>query len=88
MSQSQPESGSAAYVVTIVGLLSVLVGAMSLTFILYPLHNSFVESAAWSAQTPEGERLLDAVAGIWEFWGGVMLIAILSYVWIATRRAG
>ncbi|WP_066417030.1 hypothetical protein [Halorubrum aethiopicum] len=81
-------SGSAAYVIPIVALLSLLVGAMMLTFVVYPIYNGFTQSAAWSAQTEPGTRLLAVIAGIWEFWGAVILISILSYVWIRTRRRG
>lgn len=78
--------GSAAWTIAIAGLMALIVGAILLTFVVFPVYNGFTEAAFWSAETAEGARLLTYVDGMWVFWGGILLIALLSYIWVNTRQ--
>lgn len=78
--------GSAAWVITIAALMAFIVGAILLTFVVFPVTNGFTAASFWSAQTTDGARLLTYVEGFWIFWGGILLIALLSYVWVNTRQ--
>lgn len=78
--------GSSSFVLAIGVIAAVLSGAFALTFILFPLYNAFTGSTLWSAETSTGADLLSYVAGIWEFWGGIVAIAILIFVWVRTRQ--
>lgn len=78
--------GSASYTVVIAALASIFVGAIMLTMVLYPIVTAFMNSAIWSAETTHGAMLLSVVGGLWEFWGAIMLIALLAFVWIRTRQ--
>lgn len=78
--------GSAAWVIVISAFMTLLVGAMLLTFVVFPVVNAFTASAFWSASTTDGARLLEWVNGVWVFSGAIILIAILSYVWVNTRQ--
>ena len=80
------QQGSASYTIVLVGVLALLIGGIMLTFVVYPLANAFMGSAFWSAATTPGSRLLGIVGGVWTFWGAIILLSILSYVWISTRQ--
>lgn len=80
------EQGSSSYTIVIAGVTAMLVGAIMLTFVIFPMVNGFRGSALWSAETTEGATLLTYVGGIWEFWGGVLLLGFLSYIWVSTRQ--
>jgi hypothetical protein len=79
--------GSASFTIVIGGLTALVTGAIVLTFIVYPIINAFMGAAFWgSAETTAGARVFTYTGGLWTFWGGVILIAILSWVWIQTRQ--
>lgn len=78
--------GSSSYTIVIGALGAVFVGGLILTLLVFPFFNSFTDAAFWSADTATGSRLVTLVAGLWEFWGGIVLIAILSFVWVRTRQ--
>lgn len=78
--------GSSSYTIVIGALAALLIGGIVLTFIVYPIFNAFTNSAFWGAETADGARLVMFIGGAWEFWGGIVLIALLAYVWITTRQ--
>jgi len=78
--------GSASYTIVIGALAAVIIGAFVLTFALYPYYNAVTGSAIWSADTSAGAGLLLYVGGLWEFAGGIVAIAILTWLWIRTRQ--
>ncbi|MFP4627210.1 MAG: hypothetical protein ACOCQY_02750 [Halorhabdus sp.] len=78
--------GSAAFTIVIGGVTAFVVGAFLLTFAVYPIATQFMDAAFWTASTPSQEFLTTYVGGIWKFWGAILLIAILSFVWVSTRR--
>lgn len=83
---ARPRRGSAAFVVVLGAVTAIVVGAMLLTFVVYPMTNAFTAAAFWSASTTPGANLLAVVEGVWVFWGALILLAILAYVWINTRQ--
>jgi hypothetical protein len=83
---SATRQGSASFTIVLVGLTAFVVGAMLLTFVVYPMVNAFRASAIWQAETANGAKLLTYVGGMWEFWGGFLLLALLSFIWIRTRQ--
>lgn len=78
--------GSASFTIVIGGLTMLMVGGILLTFLHYPVTNAFMDSAFWSSQTEHGARMTTFVGGIWIFWGAIILISILSFIWIRTRQ--
>lgn len=78
--------GSASFTIVIAGLTALVVGAMLLTFVLYPYMNAFVGSGFWNADTTAGLRVIRFTEGLWRFWGGIVLMAILSFIWVQTRQ--
>lgn len=83
---ARPSQGSASFTIVLGAVTSVLVGGLLLTFVVYPVVNSFTTAGFWGAETTPGANLLTVVQGIWTFWGAIVLIAILSFVWIRTRQ--
>lgn len=86
MSASPARRGSAAFVVVLGAVTAVIVGGFLLTFVVYPVTNAMTAAAFWSATTTPGANLVAAVSGVWTFWGALILIAILAYVWVNTRQ--
>lgn len=81
------QQGSASFVLVLGGLTALLVGAMVLTFLFYPVVTAMLESALFAPMsTTGGARVLMYVEGLWVFWGGIILIGILSWVWVRTRQ--
>lgn len=78
--------GSASYTIAIGSVAAIIVGGLVLTIVHYPIVNAFMGSAAWSAETADGARMLTFIGGLWEFWGAIILLAIVSFVWIRTRQ--
>jgi hypothetical protein len=78
--------GSASYTIVIGGIVAGLVGALTLTFVMFPMYNAFAPSPLFSAETSEGAMLVTYTLGIWEFWGGIILIAGVTWVWVVTRQ--
>lgn len=78
--------GSASFTIVIAGVTAIIVGGMLLTFVLYPFMNAFVGSGLWNAETTAGLRVMRFTRGLWTFWGAIMLIAVLSYIWVETRQ--
>ena len=78
--------GSASFVLVIGGMTAIVVGAIVLTFLFYPISNAFQGAAFWGAETAPGARVTTYVGGVWTFWGAIILISILSFIWIRTRQ--
>lgn len=78
--------GSASFTVVIGGLTAIVTGAIVLTFFVYPISDAFMNSALWSSETVHGARVTTYVGGFWAFWGAIIMIAILAYIWITTRQ--
>lgn len=78
--------GSASFTIVIAGVAAIVVGGMLLTFVLYPIMNAFIGAPFWSAETAAGSRVLTYTKGLWTFWGAIMLIATLSFIWVRTRQ--
>ncbi len=84
---SAARQGSASFTLVIGGLTMLLVGAIALTFFVYPIINGFLGSAFWgTAETAAGSRVQTFVKGAWIFSGGFMLVSIVLYIWINTRQ--
>jgi hypothetical protein len=81
-----PRQGSASFTIVIAVIAAIGTGAFLLTFIVYPIYNGFTSSAFWAADTVPGSRVVTFVSGLWEFWGGIILLALVSFVWIRTRQ--
>lgn len=82
----RPSQGSASFTIVLGAVTAVVVGGFLLTFVVYPVVNAFTGAAFWGASTTPGANLLTVVEGIWTFWGAIVLIAILSFVWVRTRQ--
>ncbi len=80
------QQGSASYTIVIAGVLALIVGAITLTFAFYPMVNTFMDSAIWTADSAAGSRFLKYMGGIWMFWGAIILTAIIMFVWVRTRQ--
>lgn len=78
--------GSASYTIVIGAIAAIIVGAIVLTMLFYPIVVALMGAAFWSSQTSQGALLTTYVGGIWRFWGAIVLMAILSFVWIRTRQ--
>lgn len=78
--------GSASFTVVIASLTALLVGGFLLTYVVYPFHNFMTASALWEPQSAAATRVYGVVAGLWEFWGAIILLAILALVWVTTRQ--
>jgi len=78
--------GSSSYVIVIAGLTFILVGAIVLTFVVFPFVNNFTAMPFFSAETGPGSNLTNVVAGLWEFWAFILMLMLAIYVWVATRQ--
>lgn len=78
--------GSASYTIVLGAMSALLVGAIVLTMLFYPIVTAFMDAAFFSAETTAGARVNTYVEGMWTFWGAIILIAILSFVWVKTRQ--
>ena len=78
--------GSASYTIVIAAVTSVLVGGFLLTFLVYPFHNFMTAAAFWEPETAVAARVFGVVSGLWQFWGVIVLLTVLSFVWITTRQ--
>jgi hypothetical protein len=83
---ARPRQGSASFVIVLGAVAMFLVGGFILTFVLYPIINTFTNAAFWTSETIAGARVTTNVAGMWEFWGAILLLALLSFVWVKTRQ--
>ena len=80
------QQGSASFVIVLGGVMSLIAGAMVLTLALYPIINAFRGSGLWGMDTMAGNRMLTYIGGVWEFWGAILLLGILSFIWVRTRQ--
>lgn len=78
--------GSASFTIVLGALTAIVVSAIILTFVFYPIVTAFMGSAMWSAETAAGSTILTYTGGLWEFWAAILLMAILSFVWVRTRQ--
>ena len=78
--------GSSSYVIVVAGLAFLVVGAMMLTFILFPMTNAFAGTAIFSADTGPVSDLVSVIAGLWKFWPFILLVVLTIYVWVETRQ--
>lgn len=79
--------GSASFSIVLGGLTALLIGGMVLTFMFYPVITGLLDAAFFSGmETAAGARVTTYVEGLWVFWGGIILISILSYIWVETRQ--
>ncbi len=84
---SASRQGSASFTIVLGGLTALVVGAIMLTFVLFPIRNAFVDAAFWgSASTAPGQRITTTVGGLWVFWPAIILIAITIWIWVTTRQ--
>lgn len=79
--------GSTPWVLGIVSVLTLIVGAILLT-VTDPVAQGVFSSSLWSSTTGPGQMTLGATQAIWKYWPLMILIGILSLVWITSRRAG
>ena len=78
--------GSAAWSITMAGIVALVAGGIVLTFFFYPMIGGFLSSSLMSVETAPGARLTGWIEGVWTFMGGIMLIMLLSYIWVVTRQ--
>jgi len=83
---SATRQGSSSFTIVLGALAALIVGALILTFLVYPIFNSFTTAAFWSADTAGGARMLMIIEGLWRFWGGIVLIALVTFIWVRTRQ--
>lgn len=79
--------GSTPWVLGIVSVLTLIVGAILLT-VTDPVAQGVFGSSLWSSSTSAGQMTLGGTKAIWTYWPLMILIGILSLVWITSRRAG
>jgi len=77
--------GSAAWVLTIVTVLSVIVGALLLT-VVDPLMQTLFDSTLWQSSTQAGTNALGWQKSAWTFLPISILLALLIGIWIETRQ--
>jgi hypothetical protein len=78
--------GSSSYVIVIAGLAFIVVGAMMLTFVLFPMTNAFSGTAIFSADTGPVSDLTSVIVGLWQFWPFILLVMLTIFVWVETRQ--
>lgn len=83
---SATRQGSSSFTIVIGAMAALIIGALMLTFLFFPIFNGFTSSAFWSADTSDGARLLMFTKGLWEFWGGIILLALVAFIWVRTRQ--
>jgi len=87
MSARPRRQGSASFTIVIAGMTALVVGAMVLTFVFYPIATALLNSPLFDLMaTTAGTRVTTYVRGLWTFWGAIILIAILSFIWVRTRQ--
>lgn len=79
--------GSAAFVISILAVVLLIVGAVLLT-VLDPVAQTIFGSMLWDTSTSAGGMATGAVQSMWAFWGLIILLGIASLVWVTTRRPG
>jgi len=84
---SAARQGSASFTIVIAGLTALIIGAMVLTFVFYPIVTPMLESPLFGTMTTtSGVRVTTYVRGLWVFWGAIILIGITSFIWVRTRQ--
>lgn len=78
--------GSASFTIAIGSLTALVAGAMILTLFFYPVAGAMMDAAFWEADTAQGATLITYVDAALVFTGGIMLIALLAYIWVSTRQ--
>lgn len=78
--------GSASFTIVLGAVTTFLVGGFLLTFVVYPFHNFMTAAAFWEPKTAVAARVFGVVAGLWEFWGAIIMLVLLSFMWISTRQ--
>lgn len=86
MSDMSARQGSASYTIVVGGITALVIGAIMLTFLVYPMANAFMDAAFWGSETTSGARVITYVGGAWTFSGGIVLIAIIMWIWVHTRQ--
>ena len=86
MSVGATRQGSASYTIVLGALAALVVGGLVLTFMFYPIVSAFMAADVWSTQTTAGADLETYTEGLWTFWGAVILLGILSFVWVRSRQ--
>lgn len=84
---SASRQGSASFTIVLGGLTALVVGAIMLTFVLFPIANAFMDASFWgTASTAPGQRLTTTIGGVWTFWPAILLIGLAIWVWVTTRQ--
>lgn len=83
---ARPQQGSASFTIVIAGLAALVIGALLLTTMFYPIFNTFTDAAFWSSDSVAGSRVVTYTQGLWAMWGLVILIAITAFIWVETRQ--
>jgi len=78
--------GSTSYVVAIAAVGFVFVGALVLTFIVFPITNAFTGSPIFQAETGPVGNLTAVTSGLWTFWPFILLVVLTIYIWVETRQ--
>lgn len=78
--------GSASFTIVLAGVTALVTWGILLTFLMYPIVNAFLDAAFWNAETVAGSRILTYTRGVWTFWGAILLMALLSFIWVRTRQ--
>lgn len=77
--------GSAAWVLPIVSVTAVLVGAILLT-VLDPVAQAAFSSSMYNSSTSAGQMTTGAMEDMWKYWPLFILLGIMFLVWVVTRR--
>jgi len=76
---------SAAWVIGIVIILAVIMGALILTA-TDPIMQRLFDSTLWSSTSTEGSNALSWQKAAWAFFPTAILLALLIQVWVDTRQ--
>jgi len=79
------EQGSASWLIAILAVTAIGVGAFLLT-VLMPVQQAFRDSALWSAETSVGAGVFSMLGGMWSMFGLIIIIGITIFVWVHTRQ--
>ena len=82
--QARPRS--AAFAIVLTGMAALVVGAIVLTFVHFPIATAIMDSALFEVETASGTRLTTWIEGAWIFLPAIMLIGLSSWIWVVTRQ--
>lgn len=80
-------TGSAAWVLGILAVATGLIGSLLLT-VLDPVMQTLFASPLFEGSTSFSSNALGWLMNSWTYWPVFILLGILVFVWVRTRRPG